>query len=157
MGADSAVTAGDDAAVLARPKVRRQHGILFGACGDMNAVGAILDGMTLPRFDGQDIEGWMTKKLWTAIRERLKEMGLRRFEFEVLVAIDGRLACVDHHGAVVVFDRDYAAIGSGASYALGSLHSSRGSGKIRAERAIEAAIEHCTTVRGPLKVLSASA
>lgn len=154
VGADSAVTAGDNAAALARPKVRRRNGILFGACGDMSVVGAILDRMTIPDYDGQDVESWMAKEFWSAIRGLMKEMGLRRCEFEVLVAVGGRLACVDNHGAVIVHDRQYAAVGSGGTYALGALYNSRGSGRMRVKRAIEAAIEHCSTVRGPLAVLS---
>ena len=156
LGADSAVTAGDDVAVLARPKVRRRGGILLGACGDMSAVGAVLDRLEVPRYDGGDLGAYMAQRLHPALRECLRGLG-RGHEAEVLVAAGGQLASLDHDGAIIVHARPYAAVGSGAPYALGACYHRRGHGSRLVRVAIEAAAEHCASVRAPLQVLSASA
>lgn len=156
LGADSAVTAGDDVAVLARPKVRRRGGILLGACGDMSAVGAILDGLEVPRYDGGDLGAYMAQRFYPALRDCLRSLG-RGHEAEVLVAAGGQLASIDHDGAIIVHARAYAAIGSGSAYALGACYHRRGHGRRLVRVAIEAAAEHCASVRAPVQVLSASA
>lgn len=156
LGADSAVTAGDEVSVLARPKIRRRSGMLLGACGDMAAVGAVLDAFRPPGYDGGELASYMAQSLAPELRAFLRSLG-RRHELEVLVAAGGQLASIDHDGAIVAHSRPYAAIGSGSAYALGACYNRRGHGRGLVRVAIEAASEHCASVRGPVAVLSASA
>ena len=163
MAADSAVTSEERVEILARPKLRRRSGLIVGACGDMAAVGAILDGMVLPAYSGGPVAEWVTTMLWPTVDSCLRSLNVRKNnEFQVLVGVSHRgyraLASIDQYGSPIVYDRCYAAIGSGEAYALGSLC---GGGWRRLEpgervrRAVAAAAEHCCNVRGRIGVLSA--
>jgi ATP-dependent protease HslVU (ClpYQ) peptidase subunit len=161
MAADSAVMSDDRIEILARPKLRRRSGMLVGASGDMAAVGAILDGILLPCYLGGPVAEWLTTVLWPTLNGCLRDLSVRRTEFTVLLGLAHggfrALASVDQHGSPIVYDRSYAAIGSGEAYALGSMCSGwrRVDPRERVRRAVAAAAEHCCNVGGRVGVLSA--
>ena len=72
---------------------------------------------------------------------------------EFLVGVAGRLFIVAADYAIGECFLDYASVGSGSSYALGSLHSTVGSGRIRLLKALEAASEYNSGVRPPFTIL----
>ena len=150
LGADSAVVRGDEIETVVRPKVRRRSGMLIGACGDMPAVTTILDTLLLPYYPGGPLDEWLATILAPSIAEHTKKE-----DYSLMVGVAGRLAVIDSDGTCVVHAQNYAAIGTGGPYALGALCSWRRFGpRLRVRRAVEAAIAHCSSVRGPTRVLS---
>jgi ATP-dependent protease HslVU (ClpYQ) peptidase subunit len=96
-----------------------------------------------------------------ATRECLKTGGAATREKEAeqggtfLVGVRGRLFIVESDYQVVEPVAPFAAIGSGAPYALGSLATSRGAPAARVKQALTVAERFCAAVRAPFPVLVA--
>lgn len=77
-------------------------------------------------------------------------------EGELLVATPGRLFTIDCDLGITEASRDHATIGSGATYALGSLHATQGQApRDRILGALRAAQANCATVKAPFRVRAA--
>ncbi len=72
-----------------------------------------------------------------------------------MVGVRGRLFVVESDYQVVEPTAPFAAIGSGAAYALGSMATSRGRPVARITQALKVAERFSGAVRGPFTVLSA--
>lgn len=157
LGADSACNGGS-VELLDRPKVRRRAGMLVAAAGDMGAVGVILDGMLLPKYEGGPINEWAVNILQPTIAECVG--GGSRSDWTAMLAVPscgGKLVTVDSAKNCVVHARRYAAIGSGEGFALGALCAvdwRRIAPRDKVLRAVLAAVEHDDAVRAPATVLS---
>jgi ATP-dependent protease HslVU (ClpYQ) peptidase subunit len=81
-------------------------------------------------------------------RRACEKVGLKEGP-SLLVALRGRVYVVQEDWSVIRSAHGYAAIGSGAPYALGSLASTEGDPSNRLTSALEAAERHCTLVGRP--------
>jgi len=114
--------------------------------------------------DGLDLHAYMVLHFVEELRTTAKKAAIAEVQNSVeslgkfLVGIRGRLFCIESDFQVGEALQDYAAVGSGAAYALGAMHFQR----LRAylmpqprypfaeiECALEAAAEHSPYVRGP--------
>lgn len=109
-----------------------------------------------------DLHEYMCTDYVNAVRQVFKLAGFawKKDEHEIagsfLVGFGGKLFEVDSEYGVGEFEKGYTAIGSGHSYALGSLHATDRIGTMRPERrigdALTAAAEFSEVVRPPFHV-----
>lgn len=113
-----------------------------------------------PKGDG-DLHAFMVNEFVEATRECLKVGGVASKDKEVeqggtfIVGVAGRLFVVESDYQVVEPAWPYAAVGSGAPYALGSLATSKGEPLGRVQKALAIAEQFSIGVRGPFHVLTA--
>ncbi len=175
MGADSAGVAGSDLTIRKDPKVftiRQKNGpdALLGFCGSFR-MGQILMSLELPEDkstgEGSDTHWrFLVNKVVPVIRKMLKEGGYSRVANNTETGGNFLLA---YRGGMYEFDSDfqvgepttsYAAVGAGASYALGALDymynnldlQDRSASDVVRE-VLEVAERKCTDVRGPMLII----
>jgi len=86
------------------------------------------------------------------------DMGGKDSEVSLLIGVKGRLYEHDAEDLTMIsYDREFIAIGSGADYAMGSLHATRNhkDPKRRLALAIDAACQYSTSCIGPVDFLNA--
>ena len=104
---------------------------------------------------------FMVNEFVEAARECLKAGGVATKEKEAeqggtfIVGVRGRLFTVESDYQVIEPAVPFAAVGSGAPYALGSLATSKGSPLARVRQALAVAERFSAGVRGPFRVLVA--
>ncbi len=155
LAGDTQVSAGDERTSGALRKTRRAGGIVLGACGDLGPVSVVLRGRWVPQW-GPDERGMAyTPEHW--VRHQMTDALCRRLrghpgDVALLLGLGGELWYLDReccHG----YPDGYAAIGTGASWALGALTVLWGPrGRPRPQtvlrRAVGAAEAHCSAVGG---------
>jgi len=103
---------------------------VFGVAGSFRMMQILEHCFEPPEPDWDNLERFMARDFSTALRECLKEYGwLEQLDErdsatggEALVSIGGRLFYVQQDLSAIEPESDYYAIGCGAPYALGSLH-----------------------------------
>jgi ATP-dependent protease HslVU (ClpYQ) peptidase subunit len=78
-------------------------------------------------------------------------------DFGLIICVKGKI--YEHNAAdmsLTQYDQDYLAMGSGGDLALGSLYSTKSykDGRKRANLAVQAAINHSTSCKGPIDIVS---
>jgi hypothetical protein len=137
------------------------RGIALGASGSMAASDLAL-AWEPPRYVDGDPYRWVVDELAPELREWLRANGIRgRPDLELLIGVGGTLLCVAGSGGAHTWPSRYGAIGSGADWALGSLHTSqrmrpRPRPQTRLRWALEASAEHCNTVSPPWTMVSSA-
>lgn len=139
-----------------KPKIWKTGGYIFGFAGTF-------DGQTLQyNFNPPPVEGNLDKFMHSKFLKSLKsfynewEFDLKDSELSLLVGIKGKLYEHDADGLTIVsYERDFIAIGSGADYAMGSLHATQKhkDPKRRLTLALDAACQYSTTCIGPIDIL----
>lgn len=164
IGADRACSWGGHVEPLAAPKIARfDDRMLVGFAGAVRAIQVLQHNARLPRRHvGDDLIGWMVTAVvptWhrslIAAKAMKENDGLSYAEFGALVAIDGRLLSVSAAGAVVEVASEFAAEGSGGTYAYGALHATAGAvlkPRRRLRLALEAAAAYDAGVGGPFDI-----
>lgn len=157
LGGDSAITAGDTKWCLNEPKVflseDRKMGI--GYAGLLRIGNVLKYKFKIPKLR-RDINKYIYKDFVDALRECFKANGISidgDGDFQVLVAVKGKLFSIDEGFGVSEIRDKFAAIGSGTDYALGSLFSTMGqdpNGRVMA--ALEASAHFSTNVGAPFYV-----
>lgn len=157
VAADSCVTwgeaIGDIRTTCGEPKIwTPRRGVIIGCAGNGNAQDLVEAAKLGPPKRDEDGRRYLLRALQpflSGLVEEYEDMGL-----SLLVAVGGRLYYAD--GVCVTAAGDgYAAIGTGAPFALGSLYATQGrKPRQRAELALAAAERHCGSVRGPWTVLT---
>ncbi|WP_119677390.1 hypothetical protein [Indioceanicola profundi] len=160
MGGDSAGVAGLDISLRADPKVFHNGNFLIGFTSSFR-MGQLLRFRLAPppRRPEQDLFHYMVCDFVEAVRICLREGGFAHRSNDVetggffLVGAEGRLFSIQDDYQVSEFNRGYHAIGCGASYALGSLYSTRDlpAGE-RVRRALETAEHFSGGVRAPFLI-----
>lgn len=156
MGADSAVSWSNDDAVFSAPhrKIVRRGGMLIGLAGNLSTCTVAAAGLRPEPYMCGDPRAHILSAVVLPLRELFRNANLDAEGADMLLACAGRLWFSSLDGSVHGFRCGYGAIGSGSSYALGSLHGSRGEPRKRVRMALGAAIEHCSSVCGPAYVMS---
>ena len=168
-GADSAATdTSGFLAIRADAKVFKKEGYTIGFCGSYRFGQLVKHEMRLPRIpsgDYDDAERFMVREFVPRLRKLLSKNGLMNTTgvdkiedgSSLLVGFNGFLFVIADDFQVEVTQDDYAAIGSGAEIALGSLHADKTSGHLTAvdavQNALDASERYCSNVRGPFLIL----
>jgi ATP-dependent protease HslVU (ClpYQ) peptidase subunit len=164
MGADSCVSSGDLRLTLPEPKVHRLgEEMLAAACGQLRLNNLVRYAVDLPERTHAEDEGYLIREAIPALQAAFKEAGFTEIDSNVQT-IDSAIL-LGYRGGIykigstfsVMRIAEYAAIGSGAAYALGSLYQTAPFGyrpEYRIERALEAAAAFSSSVAPPFAVLS---
>jgi len=158
---DSAGISGWDLTIRADPKVFVVGDYAIGFTTSFRLGQLLRYRLKLPKppRSGRDLSGFMVGEFVEAARECLKAGGMATKEREgeqggtFLVGVRGRLFIVESDYQVVEPSEAFAAIGSGAAYALGSLATSSGGANARLQRALGVAERFSIGVRGPFRVV----
>lgn len=159
IGADSAATT-DDLVALRQPKVFQVGGLTVGFAGSYRAAQVLRFGIEFPPDTAADPLEWLSTAFVDVLRAAHRRAGAMRLESGLdacttafLVGYRGGLYDLDGEYAVTEV-RDYAAVGAGASLAMGVLAvTSRMRPARRVELALQTAEKHCPSVRGPFLIL----
>lgn len=84
----------------------------------------------------------------TLLRTVVKDSGLQDEKFSILIGGSGNLFRINRYDVIEV--EEYDSIGSGSYVALGSMYTSNGNPKLRAEKAVRAAIKWTPGVGGKI-------
>ncbi|MGF6483552.1 hypothetical protein [Paraburkholderia sp. JPY419] len=162
MGADSAGSGRGAITVRADPKIYRVGPFLIGFTTSFRMGQLLGHSLTVaPRPEGTDVFAFMCTTFIEAVRACFTRGGFARKDGEresagtFLVGYMGRIfrICDDYQVAECAVNFD--ACGSGEQAALGSLHTTVGvpmRPDVRLERALAAAAEFSTGVRGPFRI-----
>lgn len=134
MGADSAAICGDQIQTIKESKIIKVNNqMLIGYSGSIRCGQLLRHKEWLPVYcEDEDLMKYMCTVFVDHYIQLLRENHYFENKQEddygdcLLCGISGRLFQVDCEFQVVEFDKEYAAIGSGAEYALGSLCSMTG-------------------------------
>jgi ATP-dependent protease HslVU (ClpYQ) peptidase subunit len=157
LAGDSAVTL-DETRVLQRaPKVFRRGPLVVG-CAGLTAWESMWRKLEFVRQPGRDVEAWVMGELAETLVKAIGPAGVDdKDECAALVGIAGRVYYVEGDGHPWRPAQSYCAIGSGADYALGSLHTTARRKllpRYRLTLALQAAAAHCTSVAPPFRFVS---
>ncbi len=150
VGCDSAITTDDGTRdLIDEPKWWRRGAALVAYAGDLQTAQAIKTATVRHRPASRD-PALYVGALALKARDEIKRLALSE-DVSLLVALRGRVYVVELSG----FARSahgYAAIGSGAPFALGSLASTKGDAHDRVTAALAAAARHSATCAPPFRV-----
>jgi ATP-dependent protease HslVU (ClpYQ) peptidase subunit len=158
MGCDSCASTEDQKIVFDGCKLFEKEGFLFGYAGSYRFPDIVEYHTKFPKRGPKDDDrGYLVSKLLPAIRDSLKAYEFIRqdevLDQQALIGYRGKLYQLSSDFSVIRAAHGYAAIGSGMSVALGSLHSTVWlnslSTKDRITFAINAAGDHARGVGGP--------
>ena len=164
IGGDSAgITTGWDLTLRADPKVFTlgEYAIGFTTSFRLGQLVRFRLKPPKPPKSRRRLYPFMVEQFAEATRECLKTGGMATREKEAeqggtfIVGVHGRLFIVESDYQIVEPSLPFAAVGSGAPYALGSLATSRGNPLARVRRALSIAEQFSAGVRGPFQVLIA--
>jgi ATP-dependent protease HslVU (ClpYQ) peptidase subunit len=163
MGSDAASTG--DISYLMGSKVFTVGSIVYGVCGDFDNYCAIVHGAKLPsriinaRSGGEinepvELNRWAYHTVLPRLKEAVAKASIAEPCFSVLLGVNGRIITLDEN-SVTEDRRPYAAIGDGASFALGSLHTQLSKQGRRdyeriLERSLESSVEFAPSCRAPI-------
>jgi hypothetical protein len=169
MGGDSAGTAPDGSqSVFANKKVfTPAHGpfYLIGTCGSFRLAQVLKYGLKPPRPPGADVdlEQFMAGDFVDSVRDCYKDAGVLTHSDDgadtghggtFMVGYQGRLFKVEENFQVLAERRNYMAVGSGESVALGVLYATEGSDPVtRIMTAMKASAAFNAWVREPFEIL----
>ena len=155
IGGDRGVSDNDSILSMSRPKVSYRDGWLFGYAGTLG-TGQLMEFISLPKVSkGED----PYKLLRMDIVEQLKALydthgrDIEDNGTDWLIGYDNRLFEMSS-GDWGVLEVSYSAIGSGSTFALGSLYTSQGwkDTKRRVQKSLEAAIQFSPTCKLPIDI-----
>lgn len=166
IGGDSAGVAGNHCEIQKDPKVFRRGPFLMGYTDSFRMGQLLRYDLELPALPTgrRDLHEWMVSDLVPAIRELFRVGGFMTKEKDreqggfFLIGGFGRLFEIDRNYAVCEPIHLFTATGCGYTYALGSMHTTKGCGayvaRVRIKQALAAAVEFSTGVRGPFTIRS---
>lgn len=169
MGGDaSALDESDDFCLLASPKVFAVGPMLMGSSGGISALRALQYRLKIPEHPpGMPDEAWLCTDFADAVRATMRSAGLLVSKdlgeqiaggVAILCGYRGRVYAIEPDFGVFRSTREYATIGCGYKYALGSLHGSKGEPpQVRIRWALEAAEAFNAGVKAPFTILSMGA
>ena len=163
VGGDSAGISGWDVTVRVDPKIFISGDYAIGFTTSFRLGQLLQFRLKLPEppRSRKRLYPFMVNEFVEATRECLKTGGVATNENEAehggtfLVGVRGRIFIVESDYQVIEPAAPFAAVGSGAPYALGSLATSKGSPVARVRQALSVAERFCAGVRPPFRVLVA--
>ncbi len=163
IGGDSAGVSGYDIVKRSDPKVFSKSPFVMGFCGSFRMGQLLMFALQVPeQTSKQDDKQFMCTSFINAVRDCLKRGGYAKAHEGVE---SGGTFIVGYHGEVyTIYDdfqvewtaRGYTSVGSGESYAFGSLWETKKSKlkpRARILRALKCSEEHSAGVRRPFKVV----
>jgi ATP-dependent protease HslVU (ClpYQ) peptidase subunit len=169
MGSDSCCTMNDLEKTLVHPKVIKLNDqMLVGYAGTLRGAQLMEYTDWLPKYDsssGMDLRNYICVDFIDGLMSLLREnhyvennLGVEAHNDIFLVGIQGRLFCIDCEFQVVETTAPYCCIGSGASYAYGSLYAHwnyelEQNPETIVHNALEASGCFCQGVKGPYYVM----
>lgn len=158
VGTDSAVTRPDKDLLLVSSvsKVFELEDLVVGVSGSI-AIGQYLSRtFRVPgRPPNTSLARYMVAHFGPAVEKALRQEGLKG-HCSILIATPENGLFISEDGAAVVEPQDpFAAIGTGANFALGALRATRGDPRGRLLRALDAAAHFDPYVRPPFTILKA--
>ncbi len=160
MAGDRVVSDDNTINVCSSPKVWKKEGYLFGYAGSMD--GDRIKHLFVPPTPEPrvNIDKFMYSKFLKALRKFYEEWWVDispSSDFGLIICVKGKI--YEHNAAdmsLTQYDQDYLAMGSGGDLALGSLYSTKSykDGRKRANLAVQAAINHSTSCKGPIDIVS---
>jgi ATP-dependent protease HslVU (ClpYQ) peptidase subunit len=164
IGADSALVeiASGDARIMSTSKVFRSGDYLIAVCGSLKSLQLIKHRIEYPPFPQKlsdagpdEIEHFFVTQFTDPITDGIeKHVGAEAEEdFAIMVAVGKHLLTMSTNLQVEIVKDDYAALGSGMMYSMGSLYSTTGNAVERVRVALGAAAEYNATVAPPFCIL----
>lgn len=160
MAGDRGVSDDDTIGVCSSPKVWKKEGYLFGFAGSMD--GDRLRHLFVPPTPEPrvNLDKFMYSKFLKALRKFYEEWWVdvsTSSDFGMIICVRGKI--YEHNASdmsLTQYESDYLAMGSGGQLALGSLHATKNQKdpRKRVNSAVQAAITHSTTCRGPIDIIS---
>jgi len=141
-----------------KPKIWKTGAYLFGYAGTFD--GQLVQHNFVPPVPEGNLDKFMHGKFLKSLKEFYSEwdIGGKDSELSMIIGIKGRMYEHEAEGLTLVsYERDYIAIGSGADFAMGSLHATQThkDPKRRLSLALTAACDFSTTCIGPIDFLEA--
>lgn len=159
MGGDSAITSEDFRGAVAHPKVWLSEPHVIGVAGTLR-VQQVVGATFSPGPPIGPLRRWvhvmLPRLLIDCLDDALIDRRAKDFDLELLVGFKGHLYTIDRTFSVTE-SVEYAAIGSGSAFALGSLASTDGEPEERLQTALLAAEKHDPSVAAPFTILSSNA
>lgn len=156
MAADRAALLGTQRETLTEPKIIQFNNVLIGVAGTLLVRQALEAYLKDPWFRHRDMTIGQASGIISVVVQKRLVGQLDGIAPEFLVAVRGKLYTVLSDGTYLEAQRGYAAIGSGADYALGALRVYSGDGvwslttsQMRAEKALEIAAEFDSGTAAP--------
>lgn len=146
--------------ICSSPKVWKKEGYLFGYAGSMDGD-RVKHLFVPPTFEGRgNVDAFMYSKFLKSLRKFYEEWWVdtsSSSDFSMIICTRGKI--YEHNSAdmsLTQYEQDYLSIGSGADLALGSLYSTQKQkdARKRAVLAVNAAITHSVSCKGPIDILS---
>jgi len=146
---------------IAHPKIFERNGMLIGYTTSFR-MGQALEHMLVPPIQNvADPYRYMVTEFVPAIKELFENNWWRPDsdnEYpsgQFIVAFSGRIFEIETDLSVLEYDSDFAAVGSGTKFTLGSLHTTRhwDDPYTRLTCALEAAAEFSAGVCGPFTIM----
>lgn len=164
IGGDSSAVKGDRKYRCKTPKVFQRGNFLIGGAGSLKVLQTMGYTATIPPIhENQDSLEYLINGFLPEVRNAIDEVGrLERTDnkestlSEFLIGFRRRLFEISGDLSIIEVEDDYAAIGSGSSYALGSLYSTKDSDlspEERIQKALEVAYKHDPYVEPPFEIL----
>lgn len=155
-GADSQVTFDDTRTTLLDKKIFKKNNLIMGWCGDLK-FGQLIKHRFSPPIPGRnvDIDNFIYTKFIPELQKFFIEHGYQTFgrneSFELMVGIEKNIYIIDSDYSVITASHRFCSIGSGANYALGSLHATRTNpnDSQRLQMSLEAAATYSTSCAKP--------
>lgn len=154
---DRAASEGNYIVAIDKPKIWKNGKYIFGFAGTFDAQ------IIQYNFNPPEPEGNLDKFMHTKFLKYLKgfyaewDLGGKDSELSLIIGIKGKIYEHEAEGLTMIsYDKDYIVIGSGAEYAMGSLHSTRNhkDPKRRLALALDAACDLSNSCLGPVDFLS---
>jgi len=130
MGADRSVLINDEIYINKHPKIFTVKNMLIGVSGDWRGANLIQYSMNVPNIENVDemqyLVGYFVPSMQKIFRASCYTSSESCKEFcdsRLLVVINSRIFRIGADYSVTEFEDGYAAIGTGAPYALGSIFS----------------------------------
>jgi ATP-dependent protease HslVU (ClpYQ) peptidase subunit len=139
-----------------KPKIWKSGPYIFGFAGTFD--GQIIQYNFVPPALEGNPDKFMHGKFLKSLKAFYAEwdIGGKDSELSLLIGVKGKLYEHDADGLTLVsYDRDFCAIGSGADFAMGSLHATQNhkDPKRRLTLALNAAVAYSTSCIGPVDIL----
>lgn len=168
MGSDSCVS-GKHETIIGRPKAIKKGEFLIGGAGTLRDIQILFYSTNVPNRlqvkgrEGEDHYHYLVNTFGSCYRKALKDQGRLRLKDskesnsgQYILAYRGNIYQMGVVFEIDEFPEGYGAIGSGDSYAMGSLHATANSDLTAEERiklALDAASKYSGFVSPPYEIL----
>lgn len=163
IGADSALTETQafDFRIMPTAKVFRCGDYVIAVCGSLKILQLIKHRIEYPPFppklsdsSAEEIERFFVTHFTDAIADGIeKHLGETDEDFAVMIGVGRHLITLSNNLQVEIVGENYAALGSGMMYSMGSFYSTEGDPVNRVNLALGAAAEYNATVAPPFCIL----